>query len=81
MSPLKLYEYLASGTPTVATDLAPVRRAGGSIVRVPPGGDFAGAVREALAADPISEDARREFVARNSWASRSAEVLDLALAL
>jgi teichuronic acid biosynthesis glycosyltransferase TuaH len=81
MSPLKLYEYLASGTPTVATDLAPVRRAGGSIVRVPPGGDFAGAVREALAAGPISEDARREFVARNSWASRSAEVLDLALAL
>jgi len=80
MSPLKLYEYLASGTPTVATDLAPVRRAGGSIVRVPPGGDFAAAVRDALAAGPISEDARREFVARNSWASRSAEVLDLALA-
>ena len=81
MSPLKLYEYLASGTPTVATDLAPVRRAGGSIVRVPPGGDFATAVRDALAAGPISEDARREFVARNSWASRSTEVLDLALAL
>ncbi len=81
MSPLKLYEYLASGTPTVATDLAPVRRAGGAIVRVPPGGDFAAAVGDALAAGPISEDARHEFVARNSWASRSAEVLDLALAL
>jgi glycosyltransferase involved in cell wall biosynthesis len=81
MSPLKLYEYLASGTPTVATDLAPVRRAGGSIVRVPPGGDFATAVREALSAGPISEDVRQEFVARNSWASRSAAVLDLALTL
>lgn len=81
MSPLKLYEYLASGTPTVATDLVPVRRAGGSIVRVPPGGDFAAAVRNALAAGPISEDARQEFIARNSWASRSAEVLDLALSL
>jgi glycosyltransferase involved in cell wall biosynthesis len=81
MSPLKLYEYLASGSPTIATDLAPVRRAGGSIVRVPPAGDFAAGVRDALAAGPISEDARREFVARNSWASRSAEVLDLALAL
>jgi teichuronic acid biosynthesis glycosyltransferase TuaH len=81
MSPLKLYEYLASGTPTVATDLAPVRRAGGSIVRVPPGGDFAAGVRSALAAGPISEEARQQFVARNSWASRSAEVLDLALAL
>jgi teichuronic acid biosynthesis glycosyltransferase TuaH len=81
MSPLKLYEYLASGTPTVATDLAPVRRAGGSIVRVPPGGDFAAAVRGALAAGPIGEDARLAFVAANSWASRSAEVLDVALPL
>lgn len=81
MSPLKLYEYLASGSPTIATDLAPVRRAGGSIVRVLPGGDFAAGVRDALAAGPISEDARQQFVARNSWASRSAEVLDLALAL
>ncbi|HWA53199.1 MAG TPA: glycosyltransferase [Solirubrobacterales bacterium] len=81
MSPLKLYEYLASGTPTVATDLEPVRRAGGSIVRVAPGGDFAAGVRAALEAGRVAEGARRAFVAENSWASRSAEVLDLALPL
>ena len=81
MSPLKLYEYLASGSPTVATDLEPVRRVDAPVVRVAPGGDFVAGVREALAAGPVSETKRQEFIARNSWASRSAEVLDLALAL
>jgi len=81
MSPLKLYEYLASGTPTVATDLEPVRRAGGSIVRVAPTGDFAAGVRAALEAGRVSEEDRRSFVTENSWANRSAEVLDLALPL
>lgn len=81
MSPLKLYEYLASGSPTVATDLEPVRRADAPVTRVAPGGDFPAAVREALAAGPASEADRRDFVARNSWQSRSAEVLDLALSL
>jgi teichuronic acid biosynthesis glycosyltransferase TuaH len=79
MSPLKLYEYLSSGSPTVATDLEPVRRAGGPIFRVAPGGDFAAAVQAALAAGPASESERRDFVERNSWATRSGEVLDLAL--
>jgi teichuronic acid biosynthesis glycosyltransferase TuaH len=81
MSPLKLYEYLSSGTATVATDLEPVRRAGGPIFRVAPESDFAAGVREALAAGPVSESERRAFVERNSWATRSAEVLDLALRL
>lgn len=80
MSPLKLYEYLASGTPTVATDLEPVARAGGAIARVAPGGDFAAAVGRALARGRISERERLAFVERNSWTSRSAAVLDLALA-
>jgi glycosyltransferase involved in cell wall biosynthesis len=81
MSPLKLYEYLASGTPTVATDLEPVRRADAPVIRVAPGGDFVAGVREALATGSASEADRRDFVARNSWATRSAEVLDLALTL
>lgn len=80
MSPLKLYEYLASGTPTVATDLEPVRRADAPAIRVAPGGDFVAGVREALAAGPVAETERQGFIARNSWATRSAEVLDLALA-
>jgi teichuronic acid biosynthesis glycosyltransferase TuaH len=81
MSPLKLYEYLASGSPTVATDLEPVRRAEAQIVRVAPSGDFVAGVRKALATGPASEAERHAFVAHNSWQTRSAEVLDLALAL
>jgi hypothetical protein len=81
MSPLKLYEYLSSGSPTVATDLEPVRRAGGPIFSVAPEGDFTAAVRAALAAGPADENERLAFVERNSWATRSAEVLDLALSL
>jgi teichuronic acid biosynthesis glycosyltransferase TuaH len=80
MSPLKLYEYLASGSPTVATDLEPVRRVNGSVHRVPPGGDFAAAVEAALAAGRTPEPERRRFIAENSWSARTAEVLALALA-
>jgi len=80
MSPLKLYEYLASGTPTVATDLEPVRRADAPVIRVAPDGDFVAGVREALATGAVSETERQGFIARNSWVTRSAEVLDLALA-
>jgi glycosyltransferase involved in cell wall biosynthesis len=79
MSPLKLYEYLASGTPTVATDLEPVRRVDGPVLRVPPGGDFVAGVRLALAAGPAEEADRRRFIAANSWSARTAEVLALAL--
>jgi len=79
MSPLKLYEYLASGTPTVATDLEPVRRVDGPVLRVPPGGDFVAGVKLALAAGPAGEDDRRRFIAANSWSARTAEVLALAL--
>jgi glycosyltransferase involved in cell wall biosynthesis len=79
MSPLKLYEYLASGTPTVATDLEPVRRVDGPVLRVPPGGDFVAGVRLALAAGRAEEADRRRFIAANSWSARTAEVLALAL--
>jgi teichuronic acid biosynthesis glycosyltransferase TuaH len=79
MSPLKLYEYLASGSPTVATDLEPVRRVEGPVLRVPPGGDFVAGLRLALAAGPASEIERRRFIAANSWSSRTSEVLALAL--
>lgn len=79
MSPLKLYEYLASGRPVVATDLEPVRRVDGPVIRVPAGGDFSAGVRAALAAGPVAEAARRDSLAANSWARRSATVVELAL--
>jgi len=80
MSPLKLYEYLASGSPTVATDLEPVRRVDGPVLRVPPGGDFAAAVRLALANGRTPELERHRFIEENSWSTRTAQVLTLALA-
>jgi teichuronic acid biosynthesis glycosyltransferase TuaH len=79
MSPLKLYEYLASGSPTVATDLEPVRRVDGPVHRVPPGGDFSVAVRDALAVGRTPEPERQRFIEENSWSTRTAQVLDLAL--
>jgi len=81
MSPLKLYEYLASGRPVVATDLEPVRRVEGPVTRVAPGGDFVAGVRAALAAGPVSEQQRQRAIATNSWATRSSEVMDLSLSL
>jgi glycosyltransferase involved in cell wall biosynthesis len=79
MSPLKLYEYLASGRPVVATDLEPVRQVEGPVTRVAPGGDFVAGVRTALAAGPVSEAERRDLIETNSWANRSAAVKALAL--
>jgi glycosyltransferase involved in cell wall biosynthesis len=81
MSPLKLYEYLASGRPVVATDLEPVRRVEGPVTRVAPGGDFVAGVRAALAAGPVSEQQRQQAIAANSWATRSSEVIELSLLL
>lgn len=81
MSPLKLYEYLASGRPVVATDLEPVRQVEGPVTRVEPGGDFVAGVSAALAAGPVSEDERQRAIAANSWASRSAQVIELSLSL
>jgi glycosyltransferase involved in cell wall biosynthesis len=79
MSPLKLFEYLASGRPVVATDLEPVRQVDGPIVRVAAGSDFVAGVRSALAAGPVSEAERRRAIEANSWSSRSAAVKGLAL--
>jgi teichuronic acid biosynthesis glycosyltransferase TuaH len=81
MSPLKLFEYLAAGLPVAATDLPPVREVGHNrVVLVPAGGDYAGAVRQALAIGRASEGERLEFIDANSWRSRHERLLDLALA-
>ncbi len=79
MSPLKLYEYLASGLPVVASDLAPMRGVDPRVKLVAEGGDFAGAAAEALALGRAREEQRLEFVRANSWRSRHDALLGLAL--
>jgi glycosyltransferase involved in cell wall biosynthesis len=76
MSPLKLYEYLASGAPVVATDLPPVRDVDPRVVLVRDG-DYQAAVATGLAAGRRSEADRLAFVEANSWRRRHETLLDL----
>ena len=81
MSPLKLYEYLAAGTPVAAVDLPGV--AGVCPERVMLAGtsaDFAAAAKGALLLGQWDEEIRRGFIAENSWSRRFQSLLDLALA-
>jgi teichuronic acid biosynthesis glycosyltransferase TuaH len=77
MSPLKLYEYLAGGAPVAALDVTPIR---GIDPRVVIRDDLADAVTRALAFGRAGEAERRRFAEANSWASRQARIIELALA-
>jgi len=73
--PTKLNEYLAMGTPVVATDLAEIRRFNaehGPTVRIAADADaFAAAIRESLQPSTSSDVARRIEVAEsNGWEER-----------
>jgi uncharacterized SAM-binding protein YcdF (DUF218 family)/glycosyltransferase involved in cell wall biosynthesis len=73
--PTKLNEYLAMGTPVVATDLAEIRRFNhdhGDVVAVAATPEaYVAAIRRALQPSPPEERERRIAVARtNSWSSR-----------
>jgi teichuronic acid biosynthesis glycosyltransferase TuaH len=81
MSPLKLYEYLAAGTPVAAIDLqgidrvCPERTALAST-----GAEMAEAARRALDRGRWNEASRLAFIAQNSWSRRFERLLDIALA-
>ncbi len=79
MSPLKIYEYCAAGGPSAATDIGPVRNIHPNVVLVPPGGNFADGVEEALRKGPMAEDDRQQFIRENSWRGRHDAILALAL--
>jgi uncharacterized SAM-binding protein YcdF (DUF218 family)/glycosyltransferase involved in cell wall biosynthesis len=73
--PTKLNEYLAMGTPVVATDLAEIRRFNaehGPMVRVAADADaFAAAIRESLKPSSAPEiDRRIEVAESNGWEER-----------
>lgn len=77
-SPLKVYEFLAMGLPVVAPELEPLRGLPGTTLAA--GGEaFARAVEESARAgvDPATRAAMASFAARNSWASRVDDLLDL----
>jgi glycosyltransferase involved in cell wall biosynthesis len=76
MSPLKLYEYLAGGAPVAALDLPPIRDVS---PRVAIRDDLVTAIEAALAIGRAPEEERRRFAAANSWASRQARIVELAL--
>ncbi len=79
MSPLKVYEYCATGRPVVATDLPPVRNVQERVHLVAEGASFSEAIKQALNDGPMAEDDRQAFLQRNSWQGRHEAILDLAL--
>jgi glycosyltransferase involved in cell wall biosynthesis len=78
MDPLKLYEYLAAGTPVVSSVASP-NPALRDAVRVVDGPDaFAAALREEMAADsPGAREERRRAVAGETWSARADRVLEV----
>jgi len=80
MSPLKLYEYLASGLPVASVDLPPIRGVDDRVVLAPVGGDIVPAVARALELGRAPEDERLAFIREHSWAGRWDALLELALA-
>lgn len=79
-SPLKVYEYLAAGLPVVATPV-PGALAFKSVVTLASGFEaWCAAIEDALAPEnrtPALADARREAVARHTWAARVEALSDM----
>jgi teichuronic acid biosynthesis glycosyltransferase TuaH len=75
MSPLKIYEYLAGGSPVLSIDLPPVRGIDPRVVLTDTTAEFADALDTALALGRAPEPERLAFVAANSWRSRHDAIL------
>lgn len=75
MDPLKLYEYLAAGRPTVSTLTPPNPRLGPHVRVVGDGETMAAALRQEIAADDAGHrEQRRAAVAAETWTARAEEV-------
>jgi glycosyltransferase involved in cell wall biosynthesis len=81
MSPLKLYEYLASGLPVVSVDLPPVHGVDDERVRFcsRDQDDWAAGLSQALTMGSISDTHRLQFIDEVSWGRRMRPVVDAAV--
>lgn len=79
-SPLKVFEYLASGRPTVCADLPPLRGViDPALAHFCPPGDpraLAEAIAEALRDPKTNKSARRALLERVSWDARMKRILE-----
>jgi glycosyltransferase involved in cell wall biosynthesis len=76
-NPIKLKEYLALGKPVVSTPFPELQNYQEVVYRATTPEEFAGRIRQALAEDcPDKIAARREKVAKSTWDSRAAAVLE-----
>ncbi|MDO8468735.1 MAG: glycosyltransferase, partial [Candidatus Peribacter sp.] len=78
-SPLKIFEYLAAGKPTVCADLPPLKGViDASLVHFCPPGDapaLARAIAEALEHPKMNEEKRKALLAHTSWDARMERIL------
>jgi glycosyltransferase involved in cell wall biosynthesis len=74
VSPLKLFEYLAAGLPTVATRLDEIEASESPSILCDDSISFARAVESVLDGDPAGRAARVAFARENAWPQRFATV-------
>lgn len=76
--PLKIYEYLASGKPTVSASIPSVERFSQLVRLASTEADFLQAIKDALAEkDPDLCSRRKSLAQDNSWAKRVEQISDL----
>lgn len=75
ISPLKLYEYCAAGTPVVSSYIEEVAQIGAPVYLATDHADFISGVQKALQS-PESTAVLQEFAARNSWEQRFRVIME-----
>jgi glycosyltransferase involved in cell wall biosynthesis len=70
MNPLKLYEYLAYGKPTVCTNAGDLEQFDGLIEIAGDAGEFRSKIEAALDEHPEKKRARIKFAGRQDWSKR-----------
>lgn len=81
MSPLKVYEYLASGTPVVATDLLPIRGISDRCLLAAPSDELAPLITIAAQMPRVSQAEMDAWRVQNSWDGRYAHWKEAVLGL